>query len=76
MKNNIHVLYKDNEWYIKIENKENIIKTFNTKDEAIDYGKTLAQKNKVELVIHNKNNIISNKNSYGNDTNPPKDKKL
>ena len=76
MKNNIHVLYKNNEWYIKIENKENIIKTFNTKDEAITYAKALAQKEKVELVIHNKNNIISNKNSYGNDTNPPKDQKL
>ena len=76
MKNNIHVLYKDNEWYIKIENNDEIIKTFNTKDEAIIYGEKLAKKDKLELVIHNKNNIISNKNSYGNDSNPPKDKIL
>ena len=76
MKNNVHILYKDNEWYIKVENNEGIVETFNTKDDAINYGKKLAKKEKVELVIHNKNNIISNKNSYGNDSNPPKDKKL
>lgn len=72
MKNNIHVIFKDEEWKIKEENNEVYIKNFSTKEDAINYAKDLAQKNKVELIIHNKNNIISEKDSYGNDSYPPK----
>ena len=35
----------------------------------------LAKKLKVEHVIHNKDGKISDKDSYGNDPFPPKDKK-
>lgn len=72
MKNNIHVIFKNKKWIIKEENNEST-KSFKTKDKAIENAKELAKENKVELIIHNKNNIISNKNSFGNDTNPPKD---
>lgn len=72
MKNNIHVIFKDEKWKIKEENNEVYIKTFNTKKEAINSAKELAKKNKVELIIHNQNNIISEKDSYGNDSYPPK----
>lgn len=72
MKNNIHVIFKDEEWKIKEENNEVFIENFNTKEDAINYAKGLAKKNKVELIIHNKNNIISEKDSYGNDSYPPK----
>ena len=71
MKKNIHVLYKDEKWISKEENSDNILKSFDTKDEAIEYSRKIAIKNKVELIIHNINNKISNRDSYGNDSYPP-----
>ncbi|NTU74289.1 DUF2188 domain-containing protein [Candidatus Roizmanbacteria bacterium] len=35
----------------------------------------IAKTQKTELVIHNQDGKISNKNSFGNDPCPPKDKK-
>ena len=72
MKKNIHVLYKDEKWISKEENSENNLNSFDTKDEAIEYSRKIAKKNKVELIIHNINNKISNRDSYGNDSYPPK----
>jgi hypothetical protein len=45
-----------------------------TKDNAVDRGRDIARDNKSEHAIHNKDGQISQKNSYGNDPNPPKDK--
>ena len=42
---------------------------------AVDYARDLAKKQEAELVIHNKGGKISEKDSYGNDPCPPKDKK-
>ena len=72
MKKNIHVLYKDEKWISKEENSENNLNSFDTKDQAIEYSRKIAKKNKVELIIHNINNKISNRDSYGNDSYPPK----
>jgi len=41
----------------------------------VEYGKELAKKDKVEFIPHGKDGKIQNPNSYGNDPNPPKDKK-
>lgn len=43
-----------------------------TQKEAIDKGKSIAQREKTELVIHGNDGKIREKNSYGNDSNPPK----
>ena len=45
-----------------------------TKDNAVDRGRDIARDNKSEHAIHNKDGQIAQKNSYGNDPNPPKDK--
>jgi len=74
MKNNIKVIKDKNGWKMKKENTDEE-KYFNTKEETIDYAKSIAKNDEVELIIHNENGIISNKNSYGNDPHPPKDKK-
>ena len=71
-KNNIHVLYIENKWVMKEENNDNKSISFDTKDKAIEYSKKKAKDNKVELIIHNIDNKISNRNSYGNDPYPPK----
>lgn len=45
-----------------------------TKDNAVDRGREIAQDRHTEHTIHNKDGKIGEKNSYGNDPNPPKDK--
>lgn len=47
----------------------------NTKAEADKIGRGLAQKDRVELVIHGKNGRIQDSDSFGRDPNPPRDKK-
>ena len=71
MKNNIHVIKDKNGWKSKTENSQDE-KHFKTKEETLKFAKEIAKESKVELIIHNKDGIISNKNSYGNDEYPPK----
>ena len=44
-----------------------------TEEEADKVARAMAQKDNVELVIHNKDGGISDKDSFGNDPCPPKD---
>ncbi|CAH1230724.1 hypothetical protein PAECIP111891_06735 [Paenibacillus allorhizoplanae] len=46
-----------------------------TKKATQDLGRVQAIKDKTEHRIHNLNGQIAQSNSYGNDPNPPKDKK-
>jgi hypothetical protein len=45
-----------------------------TKENAAERGRDIARERGVEHTIHKKDGTISEKNSYGNDPNPPKDK--
>ncbi|MFJ8458184.1 DUF2188 domain-containing protein [Lysinibacillus xylanilyticus] len=47
-------------------------KIFNTQHEAIQYGRDIAINQNSELLIHNKQGRIREKNSYGNDSYPPR----
>jgi hypothetical protein len=51
------------------------LKTFDTQKEAITYGTMISRKTQDECVIHGRNGQIREKNSYGNDPCPPKDKR-
>jgi hypothetical protein len=46
-----------------------------SKQEAFERGRVIAQNEGGELVSHNKNGQISERRSYGNDPCPPKDRK-
>ncbi|MBN6185699.1 DUF2188 domain-containing protein [Aneurinibacillus sp. BA2021] len=47
-------------------------KIFDTQREAIAYGREIAKNQQSELVIHNLKGRIREKNSYGNDSYPPR----
>lgn len=66
---------KDGGWQVKGEGNSRPTKVTTTKVEAIKIGTEIAKNQKTELVIHNQDGKISNKNSFGNDPCPPKDKK-
>ena len=74
-KKDYHVVPGQNGWAVKREGAERASSVHSTQQEAIDAGKQLAQTRKTELVIHRPNGQIRDSDSYGNDSNPPKDKK-
>ena len=59
----------------KRPNAEKASKHFDTKKEAVDWSRTIAQKEGLEMIPHGKNGQIQNPNSYGNDPCPPHDTK-
>lgn len=75
MGKNQHVTYKNGTWRVLGERNSKATVTTGTKKEAVDIGRTIAKNQHSELVIHNKNGRISDKDSYGNDQCPPKDTK-
>jgi Uncharacterized protein conserved in bacteria (DUF2188) len=69
-----HVIPSSDGWAVLKSGAERASKKFDTKDSAVEYAIQLSKNEKTELYIHKKNGMIENKNSYGNDPNPPKDK--
>ena len=61
-------------WDVKKGGAETATKHFETKKPAVDYARDLAKKQGAELVVHNMDGTISQKDSHGNDPCPPKDK--
>jgi hypothetical protein len=62
-------------WGVRGEGNSKITKETPTQAEAIHVAREIAQNQKTEVVIHRKDGTIRDKDSYGNDPNPPKDNK-
>ena len=72
----IHVVSNpDGGWDVKRPNADRASKHFETKKEAMNWGRNLTKKEGAELIPHGKDGKIQNPNSYGNDYCPPKDRK-
>lgn len=72
-KKNKHVVKnRDGSWGVKTEGASRNAKNFSSQKAAINHGIKSAKKSKSELLIHGKNGKIRERNSYGNDPNPPK----
>jgi len=59
-------------WDVKVGGGEKAIKHTETKQPAVDIARQISQNQKSELVIHNKDGKIGQKDSHGHD---PKDVK-
>jgi hypothetical protein len=76
MSKNIHITHrKDRSWAVIGEGDKRASSLHKTQADAIEAGRDIAKNNKAEIVIHDRENLIRDKDSYGNDPNPPKDKK-
>jgi hypothetical protein len=51
-----------------------VLSRHRTKETAVDQGRSQARRSGTEHAIHKRDGTIAEKNSYGNDRNPPKDK--
>lgn len=76
-KKNIHITRRKSEdkWAVIGEGDGRASSLHDTQGDAIDAGRRLAEKNKSELVIHDRENKIRDKDSFGNDPFPPRDRK-
>ena len=72
-KKNQHVTpHPDGGYQVKAAGASKATKSFSTQKEAIAAGREIAKKQQVELIIHNKEGQIRDRDSYGNDPFPPR----
>lgn len=72
MGKNQWVVKRESEWAVRGEGNSKDTSHHKTQSEAISAAKQIAQNQKSELIIQGKDGKIREKNSYGNDQNPPK----
>lgn len=72
---NQHIVPHADGWAVKGEGNSKPTKITSTKKESVKNGREIAKNQQSELVVHGKDGRIQDKDSYGNDPHPPKDKK-
>ena len=72
MSKNQHVVPHGKQWAVKGEGNSKSSHVTQKQSDAINIGKSIAQNQKSELIIHNRQGQIREKNTYGHDPNPPK----
>ena len=72
---NQYVVPTEDGWGVRGEGNSKITVKTDTKAEALKLGTQIAKNQQSELTILKKNGRIQNKNSFGNDPFPPRDKK-
>jgi Uncharacterized protein conserved in bacteria (DUF2188) len=69
---NQHVVPHGNDWAIKGAGNNKYTQIVPTQSLAISFAKEIAKNQESELFIHNRQGKIRERNTYGNDENPPR----
>ena len=75
MGKNQHVVPVGNDWGVRGAGNERLTSIHNTQADAIDAAKGIAINQQSEVVIHRPDGRIRDKDSYGPDPFPPRDRK-
>lgn len=75
MGKNQHVVPNDDGWGVRGEGNDRLSSRHQTQSDAIDAARNIARNERSEVVIHGRDGKIRDKDSYGNDPCPPKDKR-
>jgi uncharacterized protein (DUF362 family) len=75
MGRNQHVVKRGDEWGVRGEGNSRDTSHHGTQADAIDSVRDIARNQGSEVVIHDRQGRIRDRDSYGNDPNPPKDRK-
>lgn len=75
MGKNQHVVPDDHGWGVRGEGNDRLTSRHLTQGDAIDAARDIARNERAEVVIHGRDGKIRDKDSYGNDPCPPKDRK-
>jgi len=76
MGKNQHVVPYQGKWAVRGEGNEKVTSIHDTQAEAIQRAREIAINQRSEVVIHRPDGTIRDKDSYGKEPCPPKDKKL
>lgn len=68
---NQHVVPHGDDWAVRGAGNERVTRIFETQHQAIDFARQTAMNQKSEMLIHNQQGQIRERNSYGNDPCPP-----
>ena len=71
----IEVKPRGDQWVVQKQGTSKAASVHETKAPAVKAGTQQAKNEKTELVIKKQDGTIQNKNSFGNDPSPPKDKR-
>lgn len=71
----VHVVPHTDGWAVKREGNNRATSVHDTQKEAQKAAIPIAKQEKTEVVTHGRDGKIRDSDSYGNDPNPPKDKK-
>jgi hypothetical protein len=71
-KRNQHVVPHEGGWAVQGAGASRATSVFDTKAEATDAARSIAQNQGTELVIHGRDGRIQSKDSHGSDPYPPK----
>lgn len=72
MGKNVHVVKHPAGWAAKKEGAQRASQVTQTQKQAIDAGRRIAKQEHSELIVHGRDNLIRQKDSFGRDPNPPK----
>ena len=73
----VHVTWREEQkkWAVGREGADRASSLHDTQKQAEKQGRTTARNEQAEFYLHGKNHRIRERDSYGTDPNPPKDKK-
>lgn len=74
-KKNQHVVKREDGWAVLGAGNSRDTSHHQTQAAAIDAARAIAKNQRSEVVIHDRRNVIRDKDSFGNDPCPPRDKK-
>ena len=74
-KKNQHVVPAGEKWGVRKAGNPRLTSKHRTQKLAIERARKIAKKQKSEVVIHRPDGRIRDKDSYGNDPIPPRDRK-
>lgn len=75
IKKDQHVIPSSGSWAVRRTGAERASRLFATQGEAINYARSIAQKEHAALYIHKKDGKVMSKDSYAKPSDSPKDKK-
>lgn len=67
-----HVVPSNGKWSVRRAGSSRASGVYDTQQEAIQNARKIAQTQQTELYIHGRDGRIRERNTYGNDSNPPK----
>lgn len=70
-----HVVRRPDRWAVRGAGNSRDTTHHSTQAEAIDAARAIAQNQRSEVVIHGRDGRIRDKDSFGPDPNPPRDRK-